>query len=91
MSPNAQVLAGARETLERFRPALFLEVEDQKLRKYGSSAGELLTSCVARGYAIHARVGNELSAPFSVDDALAQAEKDGYTDLLLLPPKAAAR
>src|SRR5580693_4951300 len=47
---ESRVLAGARRTLERFSPALFLEVDDQQLRRYGSSAAELLTSVTAQGY-----------------------------------------
>jgi hypothetical protein len=80
---EARVLAGAREVLERFRPALFLEADDRGLKEYGSSATELLTSCTERGYAIHARAGKGLSAPLSIDQALADTE--GYTDFLILP------
>ena len=41
---EARVLSGERQAIERFRPALFLEVDDQQLRQNGSSACELLTS-----------------------------------------------
>ena len=91
---EAQVLAGARETLARFQPALFLEVEDAKLRNYGSGARELLTACTAQGYAIHTRVGKELSPALDVDEATARAEKEAYTDFLLIasnPQQAGAR
>jgi FkbM family methyltransferase len=87
---EARVLAGARHTLERFRPVLFLEVEDQKLKQYGSSASELLTSCTACGYAIHAYATGGLSAALSVAQALALAETEGYTDVLMLPASASA-
>jgi FkbM family methyltransferase len=86
---EARVLAGARRTLERFRPALFLEVDDQQLRRYGSSAAELLTSATAQGYTIHSRVGKGLSNPLSVDQALATGEAKEYDDILLLPAQAA--
>jgi FkbM family methyltransferase len=86
---EARVLAGARQTLERSRPALFLEVDDQNLRRYGSSAGELLTSATAQGYTIHARVGEGLSAPLGVEQALALGGAEEYQDLLLLPARPA--
>ncbi len=80
---EARVLAGARRTLEKFRPALFLEVDDGHLRRFGSSAIDLLASVVAHGYKIHARAGTQLSNHLSVEEAL-RGTKD-YQDLLLLP------
>ncbi len=38
---EASLLAGARETLARFRPVLFLEIVDEHLRRAGSSPGAL--------------------------------------------------
>ncbi len=38
---EASLLAGARETLSRFRPVLFLEIVDEHLRRAGSSADAL--------------------------------------------------
>jgi Methyltransferase FkbM domain len=86
---KARVLAGARRTLERFRPALFLELDDRQLKRYGSSAAELLASVAELGYAIHTRVGEGISTPMSVDEALAQGATKPYTDTLLLPARAA--
>jgi FkbM family methyltransferase len=85
---EARVLAGARQTLERFRPVLFIEVEDRKLAQYGSSASELLTFCTEGGYAIHAYGTGGMSAGLSVGQALALAETEGYTDVLMLPASA---
>jgi FkbM family methyltransferase len=82
---EARVLAGARQTLEKFRPALFLEVDDQQLKQFGSSAGALLSSATSQGYTIHSRVGKGISNPLSVDQALALGESKDYDDLLLLP------
>ncbi|MFO0887955.1 MAG: FkbM family methyltransferase [Isosphaeraceae bacterium] len=82
---ESRVLAGAAGTLERFRPVLFLELDDQQLRRFGSSAAELLTSTGLQGYTIHSREGAGISAPLTVDQALARAEASGYDDLLLLP------
>jgi FkbM family methyltransferase len=86
---EARVLAGARRALERFRPALFLEVDDQQLRYYGSSASELLTSATAQGYTIHSRLGSGLSTALSVNQALALGETKEYDDMLLLPAQPA--
>ena len=41
-------LRGTRGTLESFRPALFIEVGDSKLRDNGSSAAELIRSLLVR-------------------------------------------
>jgi FkbM family methyltransferase len=82
---EACVVAGARRTLERFRPALFVEVDNRNLKRYGSSAGELLTSVTARGYAIRACVARGLSSPLSIEEALKGV--DHYQDLLLLPER----
>ncbi len=82
---EARVLAGAHQALQRFRPALFLEVDDQQLRRYGSSAGELLESVTKQGYTIHSRVRNGLSPPLSMDQALALGATKEYEDMLLLP------
>jgi FkbM family methyltransferase len=82
---EARVLVGARQTLERFRPVLFLEVEDQKLAQFGSSATELLTFCTECGYAIHAYGSGGVSAPLSVAQAVSLADTQGYTDVLMLP------
>ncbi len=80
---EARVLAGARQTLERFRPALFLEVDDQQLMHFGSSASELLATAQRRRfYRSIRRPGKGLSPPLSPDRA---AEAKGYQDMLLLP------
>jgi FkbM family methyltransferase len=46
------VLRGARETLERFRPRLFIEVSDGNLRQQNSSANELLDFLERLGYGL---------------------------------------
>jgi FkbM family methyltransferase len=45
-------LRGARDTLERFHPALFIEVGDSKLRENGSSASELIRFLLDIGYRV---------------------------------------
>jgi FkbM family methyltransferase len=85
---EARVLAGARETLNKVkgcRPALFIEVDDQGLRQYGSSAAELLAWCAARGYTIQKLIEKAVSVPLTVDEALDVMHARGYADFLLLP------
>jgi FkbM family methyltransferase len=82
---EGQVLAGAGETIQKFRPALFIEVDDPHLKRFGSSARALLTSCTARGYALHTLTGKDISSALTVDQALTFGEAKGYTDFLLLP------
>jgi FkbM family methyltransferase len=82
---EARVLVGAQETIERFRPALFLEVSDEALRQYGSSAEELLTDCAKRRYTIHTL--NRDAAPVSLakNEAVNLVKSRGYVDLLFCP------
>jgi FkbM family methyltransferase len=79
---EARVIAGAHQTLQRFRPALFLEVADEQLRHFGSSARDLLATTARLGYTIHTLDGKGLSPPLSPDRA---PETNGYEDMLLLP------
>lgn len=46
------VLKGAQETLSKFKPTLFVEVNNRFLTRQSSSAAELLDFLAARGYAI---------------------------------------
>jgi FkbM family methyltransferase len=82
---EARVLAGALETINRFRPALFLEVDDEALMRYGSSAEQLLVELRRRNYAIHRLKGKGISSPLSLNEAVTMAESRGYVDLLFLP------
>ena len=47
------VLRGAHETLRRYHPALFFEVDDAALAKAGFSADVLLDEIEAKGYRIY--------------------------------------
>lgn len=46
------VLRGAQRTLERYRPTLFVEVDDENLREQGSSSEELIEYLRSFGYSI---------------------------------------
>ena len=81
---EALVLAGAEHTLARWRPALYVEVDDANLRRYGSSAAALLEHIQQRGYQLHRLDGDGLSAPLSNDAACAFIAQRGYADVLCL-------
>lgn len=80
---EARVLAGADQTIDRFRPALFVEVSDEGLKRYGSSAEALLKTCTARGYSIYTLNRRDTFRLLGVSQATALAKQKGYVDLLL--------
>ena len=47
------VLAGAERTLEKTRPALFVEIDDDALLAFGSSASALVAHVEGAGYAMY--------------------------------------
>ncbi|MGH7898205.1 MAG: FkbM family methyltransferase [Candidatus Binatia bacterium] len=80
-----RVLEGARETLARFRPAIFIEIHDASLRHYGSSARALVEICLGLGYAFHEPARGGSSPALTVDQILDLEAQRGYVDVLLLP------
>ncbi|MGE3260752.1 MAG: FkbM family methyltransferase [Bacteriovoracia bacterium] len=48
-----QVLQGAAQTIDRFRPKIFLELSDQNLREHGSSAAALVGYLESKGAMIY--------------------------------------
>lgn len=80
-----RVLAGATEILEKYRPALFVEVDDDALASMGSSARQLFADLDGRGYSIHRFADRALSPPLSPADAeMAQRASEGYLDFMFL-------
>jgi FkbM family methyltransferase len=76
------VIAGAREVLRRFRPALYVELDDCNLREFGSSAAALIDTLAEMGYRPYrCRAGT----PERVErqDLLVEAAT-AYTDVLFL-------
>jgi hypothetical protein len=79
---------GATKTLVKFQPTLFVEVDDQALKKQGSSANALLKLCVAYNYTIHILEGNTVSPSLTIEQILQNIKRTGgYIDVLLLPTK----
>lgn len=82
---EAMVLAGAQATLARWHPALFVEIDDLNLSRYGSSASQLLDALLAQGYQAHCLAADGLSPPLTSTAACAWVAQRGYADLLFLP------
>lgn len=80
-----RVLAGAAETIARFRPALFVEVHDQSLRRYGSSSRSLLDACSSLGYTPRVLSPRAVSSALTVEEILDLESRRGYVDVLWLP------
>lgn len=81
------VIAGASNTLETFRPALFVEVDLKALATTGHSPQALFEQLKGHGYRAH-RLGNDgPSAPITPEQILASLGGDqGYGDFLFLRP-----
>ena len=81
---EASVIAGARRTITRFHPSLFVEVSDTTLQAYGSSAEKLLSTLAGWGYTIHRLDRHKISEAVTIEQALQWQESSGYIDLLFL-------
>ncbi len=82
---EARVLKGARRTLERHRPALFVEIEDGGLRRHGSDAETLCAGLVADGYAMHVLGRRGISPALAPSGLAPLMAGKGYADILFLP------
>jgi FkbM family methyltransferase len=82
---EAKVISGAVKTLKKYKPALFIEVDDSNLQNYGSSAKALLQFCELFGYVVHLLEKGTISPPICLDSAVSIALESGYKDFLLLP------
>jgi FkbM family methyltransferase len=80
-----RVLSGARETLQRLRPRLLIEVDDGALRALGSSADAVLSLLSEAGYEPHRLERGGISAPISREEVLAKSQQGRYTDFLFQP------
>jgi FkbM family methyltransferase len=86
-----RVLAGALRTISTYHPALFVEVSDQTLARYGSSSEHLMGTLVERGYRIHQLNKTSLSPAITMTDALLIQKSRGYADFLFLHSRHGAR
>lgn len=79
-----KVLAGAVRTLSTFQPSLFIEVSDETLARYGSSAERLLRTLIEKGYTIHRLSRTSISTALTIVEALSIQQSRGYADYLFL-------
>jgi hypothetical protein len=79
------VLEGARGTLARSHPAIYMEIDEPSLARCGSSADALENQLASLGYAMYE--GNErgLHIPIDSDRAASIRAGVGYADFLFLP------
>lgn len=78
---EVRVLAGGRETLEKFRPAILIELNPKRLELLAASEAALLAALRDLGYGIH-HVGKRGLTPFTGIPAGQE-----YTNLFCLPAK----
>jgi FkbM family methyltransferase len=86
-----RVLRGARETLTRFRPALFIEVDDDALAQAGFSADELIVDLEELGYRLYRLDRRAGFRPIDAAEAADLRAELGYADFLLLTDEARDR
>lgn len=77
------VLGGAQAVLRQHRPALYIEVSDADLRRFGTSAEALLKHLSGQGYAFFA-LDEGQAAALTEQEALALTLARGYADVLCL-------
>ncbi len=85
------VLQGAPEILKLSRPALFVELSETALERFGSSVSEVVSHLSQFGYEPHwlERMGPH--RPASLEDIHANVGRHGYVDVLFLAPRAFSR
>jgi FkbM family methyltransferase len=84
---GSEVLAlqGAHDTIKRFRPALLVEVDDERLRHQGFSASEMLRVLTSEGYVPRPLGRHGISEVVEPDAALAMVAGPGrYADFLFV-------
>ena len=81
-----RVLKGATGLLERYRPALFIEIDDAALRKQGATAEEVFSFLAARGYRPYRLRRFDAPQPIVARDF----PRHGYVDILFLCDTGAA-
>jgi len=78
------VIAGAQGVIERDRPAMFVEIADWALERFGSSGSELIETLADLGYAGHLLTRRGIGVA-EAPEALTAKSAKGYIDVLFLP------
>lgn len=80
-----RVLRGASETLQRYHPALLVEVDEDALAAMGSCPEHLFSTLMEHGYRIHSLERHAVSPPLSAAAAMAALRRAGsYLDFFFL-------
>jgi FkbM family methyltransferase len=82
---EALVLEGARETLARSRPAIYMEIDEASLARFGSSAEELQSQLSSLDYFMYEADERRLEQPIDPARAALVRAGVGYADFLFLP------
>lgn len=82
------VLAGARRTLAKHAPALFVEVDERALAHFGATSHELVSLLEGFGYRMHELARGGAAPPLDRDRLSAELARRGYVDVLFLPDAA---
>jgi FkbM family methyltransferase len=81
---EARVLRGACEAIQRYYPAIYVEVDENRLLSYGDSIKTLLSPFIQMDYSMHIFNKKCISEPLTYNDVKRKVEDSGYTDLLIL-------
>jgi FkbM family methyltransferase len=81
---EALVLSGAQETLRRSRPAIFIELDEAALCRFGSSPEEIEHQLASLGYAMYEVNAARLGAPIDSSRARTIRSRLGYADFLFI-------
>jgi hypothetical protein len=78
------VLAGALGVIESHQPAIFVEIADWALERFGSSGDELIATLADLGYSGHMLTRRGIGAA-EAPEVLTANSAEGYIDVLFLP------
>lgn len=81
---EGRVIQGAKKTLKRFHPALFIEVDETNLANNGTSPAALLTDLQKFGYEPYRLRKSQAPERISQDEAIALVQRSQYADFLFL-------
>jgi len=79
------VLEGCRETLRTARPALFVELDEQALNRFGTSIVGVLDYLSGYGYLPYWLTSKGLRRKADTEEIRTTAKQRGYVDVLFLP------
>lgn len=79
-----RTLAGAQETISRFHPSIFIEIDDDALGSAGFSADSLIDSLKSLDYEMYGVEENAVGLSLSNEDARLRRRNLGYADFVFI-------